>query len=100
MVLNDPNWKNLEKLLDSSLAYKDYIRQGFISGYSTLLNSRSSANKKPIDDIDDSEDTQFRICTLNVNYQLCKSYPALLVVPKETTDECIKKNSKCHRQNR
>ena len=72
MVLNDPNWKNLEKLLDSSLAYKDYIRQGFISGYSTLLNSRTTANKKSIDDIDDS---QFRICKLNVNYQLCKSYP-------------------------
>lgn len=42
----------------------------------------------------------FRICTLNTSYQLCKSYPALFIVSKETTDECVRKNSKCHRQNR
>ncbi len=44
--------------------------------------------------------SSFRICTLNSSYQLCKSYPALFIVSKETTDDCIRKNSKCHRQNR
>ncbi len=108
------SYKVLEKWLENSLAYKDYLRQGLIS-----INSR---NKKTINDIEESSEAKltdqendlfssltmssssslspFRLCTLNTTYQLCKSYPALFIVSKETTDECIKKNAKCHRQNR
>lgn len=100
------NPKVLEKWLENSLAYKDYIRLGLINldyknnmekptdhedttDILTYLTSSSSSSSSP-----------FRLCTLNVSYQLCRSYPALFVVSKETTDECIRKNSKCHRQNR
>ncbi len=44
--------------------------------------------------------TLFRMCLLNTSYQLCKSYPALFLVPKDISDECIKKTTKCHRQSR
>ena len=44
--------------------------------------------------------SHFRLCTLNRSYQLCKSYPALFLVAKEISDDCVRKNAKCHRQSR
>jgi hypothetical protein len=89
-LLNDPSLKHLEKILENSSVFKDFSRQG-------LLNSNCNNNSS---DFDDPSKSQFRLCTLNINYQFCKSYPAMFLVPKDTTDECIRKNAKCHRQNR
>lgn len=101
-ILNDSNFKCLDKLIESSLVYKDYIRLGFINNSSTGI--LESFSQKKIENFEQSHNSQssdlFRICTLNSNYQLCKSYPSLFIVSRETNDECIKKNSKYHRQNR
>jgi hypothetical protein len=75
---------NISKLIENSLAYRDYLRQGLVS-FSDNSNNFS---------------TYFKLSKSNLNYQLCKTYPALFLVPKEITDECIRKNAKCHRQNR
>ena len=95
-LLNDPNNKHLEKLVEYSCVYKDFARQGLLG----LTNNNFSRNMKGNNNNLEEFNSQFRICTLNINYQLCKSYPALFLVPKDTNDECIKKNAKCHRQNR
>lgn len=109
-MLNDPNLKYLDKIIETSHIYKDYIRLGLITacshpGVSLLKNLDKQQTTFNKDESEEDFDVQqrnnlFRICTLNSSYQLCKSYPALFIVSKETTDECIKKNSKCHRQNR
>lgn len=111
-----PNsYKVLEKWLENSLAYKDYIRQGLITlnhSKNNKINDTTTASLIRNDAYQENEFlnlltsstsdslSSFRICTLNSSYQLCKSYPALFIVSKETTDDCIRKNSKCHRQNR
>ena len=74
--------RQLARWLQGSLAYRDYVRQG-------LLGDEEAA-----------EDAPFKLSAFNCNYQVCKSYPALLVVARETSDEAMKKNSKCHRLNR
>lgn len=79
--LNNPRLKNLEQ----SKFLKDFVRQGLFK-----------INKSDCED----HSSQFRLCTLNINFQICKSYPALFLVPKETPDESIRKNLKCHRQSR
>lgn len=111
-----PNsYKVLEKWLENSLAYKDYIRQGLITLNHSKDNKIDDTTSASLirNDADQENEflnlltsstsdslSSFRICTLNSSYQLCKSYPALFIVSKETTDDCIRKNSKCHRQNR
>uniref|UniRef100_A0ABM0M8D4 LOW QUALITY PROTEIN: myotubularin-related protein 13-like n=1 Tax=Saccoglossus kowalevskii TaxID=10224 RepID=A0ABM0M8D4_SACKO len=42
----------------------------------------------------------FRISDINLKYAVCRSYPALIVVPSNMTDDSIRKLAKCHRQNR
>ena len=83
--LNSTRLNNLEKIIENSKFLKDFVRQGLFK-----------MNKNDFDD----QSSQFRLCTLNINYQICKSYPGLFLVPKETPDESIRKNSKCHRQSR
>ncbi len=103
-ILNDPTFKLLDKWIESSLVYKDYIRLGFINFHNhptSLILEKNSFDNQNIDSNDlENKSSLFRICTLNNTYQLCRSYPALFIVSKETTDDCIKKNTKCHRQNR
>ncbi|RMZ97354.1 myotubularin-related 13-like, partial [Brachionus plicatilis] len=67
------------KMVECSLAYCDYVRQGLVSEQTTA---------------------ELRICTMNAAYQLAKSLPCLFLVPRHTSDECVRKNAKCHRQNR
>ena len=103
-LLSNP--KVLEKWLENSLAYKDYIRLGLINlDYKKLNEETTNPDLENnilayLTSCASNSSTPFRLCTLNASYQLCKSYPALFLVSKETTDECIRKNSKCHRQNR
>ncbi|XP_077995141.1 myotubularin-related protein 13-like isoform X2 [Glandiceps talaboti] len=43
----------------------------------------------------------FRISEVNIQYSVCRSYPALVVVPSSIPDESIRKSlAKCHRQGR
>jgi hypothetical protein len=99
------NSKQLERVLDNNLAYKDFLRQGLInpSQLTCSQTGRACHNSTMEDaslDLDAEMSSPFRICTLNVNFQLCKSLPSLLIVPRDTSDECIRKNVKCHRQGR
>ena len=106
-ILNDPHFKFIDKWMECSLMYKDFIRLGLVSSHgnhpaSLALEQACTAIKSEVaeDEFDAHSANIFRLCSLNSNYQLCKSYPALFVVAKETTDDCVKKNVKCHRQNR
>ena len=42
----------------------------------------------------------FRISTANSNYNLCRSYPALLVVPTHLSDDSLRRVSRCYRHGR
>jgi hypothetical protein len=110
----------LEKWFENSLAYKDYIRLGLVN-FSQQVNGLINKQRQGQVDLTETNepvlgtlhetydyclnsaagaDLSYRLCTLNIEYDLCKSYPALFVVPKDTSDDCVRRNSKCHRQNR
>lgn len=78
----------IEKLMENTLAYKDYLRQGLVN-FNVSSDEYLSLNE---------DENEFRVCTLNISYQLSKSLPSVFLVPRHTSDECVKKNSKCHRQ--
>ncbi|ESO95293.1 hypothetical protein LOTGIDRAFT_232003 [Lottia gigantea] len=79
---NDP--KNLERLMERP-SFQDYQRLGFVN--LCMVGQKSNRDL-------------FRISTVNANYSVCRSYPALLVVPAAVTDESIRKFARCHRQYR
>ncbi|XP_041365406.1 myotubularin-related protein 13-like [Gigantopelta aegis] len=79
---SDP--KNLERLMERS-SYQDLERLGL----GTLSTPGQKSHSEP-----------FRISTVNKSYSVCRSYPALLVVPQTVTDESIRKFARCHRQYR
>jgi hypothetical protein len=101
-LMHEASAKYLQNCFQTSLFYSDFIRQGLIdlnqskiySNYQSFDYNETKSSPTP------TTNPLFRICTLNINYQLCKSYPALFIVPKDINDECIKRNAKCHRQNR
>ncbi|CAE1243244.1 SBF1_2 [Acanthosepion pharaonis] len=76
--------KSLEKLMERP-GYQDYQRLGIGSLPGSGSRSRTDA---------------FRITLVNSNYSVCRSYPALLVVPHSVTDESIRKFARCYRQSR
>lgn len=78
--------KTLERLVERSYV-KDWQRLGLCSSN----NSPSNLKQK-------SE--QFRLTTVNTLYMMCRSYPALLVVPSAVTDESIRRFCRCYRQGR
>ncbi|KAK8374776.1 hypothetical protein O3P69_012541 [Scylla paramamosain] len=79
--------KTLEKLSERSY-HKDYMRLslGSLSTTTTTVPPRSKA--------------EFRVTSCNINYQLCRSYPALLSVPSSTGDESLHRLVRCYRHNR
>ncbi|XP_064634624.1 myotubularin-related protein 13-like isoform X5 [Lineus longissimus] len=80
-MATDP--KSIDKLLERP-GYRDYQRLGF----STVRQGcRPGAEA-------------FRISTVNCNFSVCRSYPALLVVPQTIADESIRKFARSHRQYR
>ncbi|XP_078332157.1 myotubularin-related protein 13-like isoform X3 [Crassostrea virginica] len=80
---SDP--KVIERLMERP-GYQDYVRQGFGDPSDVTLRGKS---------ID-----QFRISTVNSNFSVSKSYPALLVVPANFPDDSIRKFARTHRQYR
>ncbi|XP_052797634.1 myotubularin-related protein 13-like isoform X4 [Mya arenaria] len=76
--------KNLEKLLEKP-GYHDYIRLGL--GSLSLTATRDRSASEP-----------FRISSVNAHYSVCRSYPALLVVPQSVSDDNIRRFARTHRQ--
>ncbi|XP_070563333.1 myotubularin-related protein 13-like isoform X5 [Ptychodera flava] len=73
-----------DKLMDRPYV-QDYQRLG--------LGSPGSTRQKSTE--------PFRISEVNLHYNVCRSYPALVVVPSTVADESIRKSlGKCHRQSR
>eukprot|EP00105_Crassostrea_gigas_P044502 XP_019928650.1 PREDICTED: myotubularin-related protein 13 isoform X4 [Crassostrea gigas] len=81
--LSDP--KVIEKLMERP-GYQDYIRQGFGDPSDGTVRGKSTE--------------QFRVSTINSNFSVSKSYPALLVVPANFPDDSIRKFARTHRQYR
>lgn len=78
--------KTLERLIERSYV-KDWQRLNLCN-----LNSASSPNRLGTD--------QFRLTTVNSVYMMCRSYPALLVMPAAVPDESIRRFCRCYRQGR
>lgn len=88
-VTNDS--KSLERMMERTY-YKDWKRIGL----GILLPK--SANSSASSILQKAE--SFRISFANSVYVMCRSYPALVVVPNVITDESIKKVARCYRSGR
>ncbi|XP_018572476.1 myotubularin-related protein 13 isoform X1 [Anoplophora glabripennis] len=77
--------KTLERLQERSYV-RDWQRLG-------ICGSNASPSTKPSSD-------HFRLTTVNSIYMMCRSYPALLLVPASVTDESIRRFCRCYRQGR
>ncbi|XP_071831490.1 myotubularin-related protein 13-like isoform X8 [Apostichopus japonicus] len=77
-----------EKLIER-LFVQDYHRLGLGS----LPNANGAQSKSvPV--------APFRISEVNIHFEVCKSYPPVVVVPGACSDDNIRRLAKCHRQNR
>lgn len=74
--------KTLERLTERS-----YVRDWSRLGLGT--HSSNNKNKEP-----------FRITTVNSAYMMCRSYPALLVMPSSVTDDSVRRFYRCYRHGR
>nr|XP_022903843.1 myotubularin-related protein 13 isoform X2 [Onthophagus taurus] len=77
--------KTLERLVERSYV-RDWQRLGLCST-NTSPSSKHSTE-------------QFRLTTVNSIYMMCRSYPALIIVPSPVPDESIRKFCRCYRQGR
>ncbi|KAK8735252.1 hypothetical protein OTU49_005586 [Cherax quadricarinatus] len=79
--------KTLEKLSERSY-HKDYMRLGLgsLGSNTTTVPPRTKS--------------EFRVTSSNINYQICRSYPALLSVPSITGDDSLHRLARCYRHNR
>ncbi|XP_062869601.1 myotubularin-related protein 13 isoform X1 [Trichomycterus rosablanca] len=75
----------MEQLVEQA-CFRDYQRLGF--GTITGSSSRSKSGE------------QFRVTAVNRLYSLCRSYPALLVVPQSVQDSSLQKVARCYRHYR
>ena len=83
--------KSLERIMERSY-YKDYKRLGLGSINKTGSSSSSSSYF--------SKAESFRISTLNSTYAVCRSYPALVVVPNAVSEDNLRKVARCYRSSR
>uniref|UniRef100_A0A3B3QJM1 SET binding factor 2 n=1 Tax=Paramormyrops kingsleyae TaxID=1676925 RepID=A0A3B3QJM1_9TELE len=75
----------MEELVEHA-CFRDYQRLGL--GTITGSSTRSKSGE------------QFRTTAVNRMYSLCRSYPALLVVPQTVPDSSLQKVARCYRHNR
>lgn len=73
--------KTLEKLSER-LYVKDYHRLGLGQLNGPIVKGKPDG---------------FRVSSVNSGYGLCRSYPALIAVPNNVTDDSIRKFSRCYR---
>ena len=76
--------KSLDRLAERAYC-RDYARLAIGS----LLNNQPR-----------SRNEAFRLSMVNTNYSLCRSYPAVLVVPNSISDDSIRKLARSNRQYR
>ncbi|XP_060530285.1 myotubularin-related protein 13 isoform X2 [Cylas formicarius] len=74
--------KTLERMVERSYV-KDWQRLGICSP----INNKAGQD-------------QFRLTSINSIYTVCRSYPALLVVPVSVNDDSIRRFCRCYRQSR
>ncbi|XP_069696125.1 myotubularin-related protein 13 isoform X2 [Periplaneta americana] len=79
--------KTLERLSERSYV-RDWYRLGLVSSNAST-NSNSRQHNEP-----------FRITTVNSTYMMCRTYPALLVMPVGVTDDSIRRFCRCYRHGR
>ncbi|XP_053680631.1 myotubularin-related protein 13 [Anopheles nili] len=48
----------------------------------------------------DVQTTGYRISSVNSNYSICRTYPAMMVCPKEVTDDSLRCMVRCYKQHR
>ncbi|XP_038054357.1 myotubularin-related protein 13-like isoform X3 [Patiria miniata] len=71
--------------LQNKLYVQDYHRLGFgAPGSSGIMRPRPGE--------------AFRISEANIHFEVCRSYPSLVVVPSALSDDSIRRLAKCHRQ--
>lgn len=92
--------------LHEMLYVKDYERMGF-TNYSHLYivsvtGSKTSklTTQSMVHSLSANYNDQFKITAVNMHYSVCATYPGLIVMPTKTSEETIKKISRCYRQNR
>lgn len=78
--------KTLERLAERSYV-RDWQRLGLCNANSSPGNSKSGSD-------------QFRLTTVNSIYMMCRTYPALLLMPSAVADESIRRFCRCYRQGR
>ncbi|CAF4049913.1 unnamed protein product, partial [Rotaria sordida] len=61
----------------------------------TGMNTMSTTNTLMV-----TSDDAFRISHINRNFGFCRSYPLVLVLPKDILDESLKKVARCHKLQR
>ncbi|KAK9886900.1 hypothetical protein WA026_019158 [Henosepilachna vigintioctopunctata] len=76
--------KTLERLAERTYV-KDWKRLG-LTNTASPTSTRASEN--------------FRLTSVNSIYMICRSYPALFVVPAHVTDESVRRFCRCYRQGR
>lgn len=75
--------KTLERLSERSYV-RDWYRLGLCSN-----GPQNNRRNEP-----------FRLTSVNCAYMICRSYPALFIVPTSVTDESIRRFSRLYRHNR
>lgn len=88
-VTNDS--KSMERMMERTY-YKDWKRIGLGILLPKSTNSSASSILQKAE--------SFRISFANSLYAMCRSYPALVVVPNVITDDSIKKVARCYRGGR
>ena len=88
-TVQQPDPKTLERVVERSYS-KDFQRLNLASPPNTTGTLTPAKSKSD----------SFRISTGNTNYSLCRTYPALLVVPAHLTDESLARVARCYRHSR
>ena len=81
--------KTLERVVERSYC-RDYQRLNLAMPPNATLTPSKGPNKGE----------SFRISTVNSNYNLCRTYPALITVPANMSDDSLKRVARCYRHNR
>ncbi|KAL1114875.1 hypothetical protein AAG570_007699 [Ranatra chinensis] len=84
LQIEDVSKGSIERVAERSYV-RDWIRLGIVQSSPASPNSHKD---------------QFKISTVNTKYMLCRTYPALLVMPSSITDDNIRRFARCYRHGR
>ncbi|XP_014253591.1 myotubularin-related protein 13 isoform X2 [Cimex lectularius] len=86
LPVEDVTKGSIERIAERSYV-RDWVRLGLIHSSPASPNTLNHKD-------------QFRISSINSDYSLCRTYPALMVMPTNVTDDSIKRFSRCYRHGR